>query len=540
MVSQASLGTHRVGMARLQRDITGHELQRNPVPLHTLTVQTPMMHQRPRVRTERCPVLRNFKSAAGRGPALFEPVSGTRDLRVVLDEAAIPIEGDDMVRARDLLSGLLSARGVRAWRYDGRPRGDGVEDWLTNPSQVREGWVEATAAGPGSPYTHDVVYRRDQTVTAAAISGDVARGELAVSEPTYAHLSPEVAAERRNADAMLLGAADAAGADLLVTERPFLLGGHWFASLPPLPCTTAEGISLVSQFLRLRGTYPADATEALGITLHFNRGLFFWVGTRALLPEGWRWFSHCVEAEADTANVDLVITAQSVFQRIQRSLIARDTLRWHLTLHQDNDVADDELAEVDRILVYLVGAFDAVARVAHRVLGIAGPEYGAGWQKGSWLTRVSAEAPALAAVMAPSGEAADLFEVIRLMRNSVHGAGLQALGLSRGVGRREGTAVSLPIGETGRLLEILEARDWSDVWGLSKLTEGRFFVRPDAFIEHLVRATFPVLNELMRLTPVELLLDHPTASTGSAPSDGPFAYGDSVLLQLGFDPAHLA
>lgn len=137
--------------------------------------------------------------------------------------------------------------------------------------------------------------------------------------------------------------------------------------------------------------------------------------------------------------------------------------------------------------------------------------------------------------MAPSTEAADLFEVMRLLRNSVHGAGLQALGLARGVGRRDGTAVSLPIGDMDRLLELLEARDWSDSWGLTKLTEGRFFVRPDAFIEHLVRATLPVLNVLMRLTPVELLLDHPTASTDSAPSDGPFACGDSVLLQLGFD-----
>jgi hypothetical protein len=100
------------------------------------------------------------------------------------------------------------------------------------------------------------------------------------------------------------------------------------------------------------------------------------------------------------------------------------------------------------------------------VLGLAGNEYGAGWQKESWLNRISPEAPDLAAVMAPSTEAADVFEVMRLMRNFVHGAGLQALGLARGVGRRDGTAVSLPIGDTGRLRELLEARDWSDSWVL--------------------------------------------------------------------------
>jgi len=307
-----------------------------------------------------------------------------------------------------------------------------------------------------------------------------------------------------------------------------------------LPCTAAEAVALVSQFLRLRGTYPAHATGAHGITLQFNRGLFFWVGTRALLPQGWRWFSHCVEADGDERLRDLVITAQSVFQRIQRSLVARDTLRWQLTLRQNNDVADDALSEVDRILVYLVGAFDAIARVSHRVLGLAGNEYGAGWQKDAWRGMVSAPAPDLAAVMAPGAEAADLFEVMRLMRNSVHGAGLQALGLARGIGRREGTGVSLPVGETERLLELLEARGWSDTWGLTEFYEGRFYVAPEAFIEHLLRASLPVLNDLMRLTPIERLIDRPMTSSGLPPTDGPFAHGDSVLMQLGFPPASVA
>lgn len=195
----------------------GREVKRNLSPLHTLTIHTRCLSARGS-DWKGALSLRNFKAAAGRGPALFEPASGSRDLRVVVDEA-VPIEGDDMVRVRDLLAGLVSATSVRVWRYDGRPRGDGVEDWLTNPSQVREGWVEVAAAEPGSPYTHDVVYRRDGTVTGAAISGDVARGELAVSEPTYAHLPLEVAAERRNTDAVLLGAADAAGADLCRPRR---------------------------------------------------------------------------------------------------------------------------------------------------------------------------------------------------------------------------------------------------------------------------------------------------------------------------------
>lgn len=481
--------------------------------------------------------MRNFKPASRRGPALYEPGAGTRELNVMVDEVR-PVDRGADARARDLLAGLVRAKEVQAWRFDGCPTGEGRYDWVKDPSLVRKGWVEVAVAEPEAPYTHDVAFWRGPSVVGAAISGDVGRGELAVWEPTYADLAPEAAAERRNADAVCLGAADAVGADLLVTDRSFLLGGHWFSSLDPQPCTPAEGVALVSQFLRLRGTYPANATAEHGITLHFNRGLFFWVGVRALLPDGWRWFSHCVEAEEGDPQ-DLVVTAQSAFQRIQRSLMARDALRWHLTLHQNNDVADDALAEVDRILVYLVGAFDAVARVAHRVLALPGSEYGAGWQKESWHAKVAAADHDLAAAMAPGGEAADLFEVMRLMRNSVHGAGLQALGLSRGVGRREGTGVSLPIAETERLLELLNARQWSESWGLTQFYEGRFYVAPDALIEHLLQASLPILNTLMRLTPVERLLDKPSQLV-QRPQDGPFAHGATVLMQLGFAPPSVA
>lgn len=495
--------------------------------------------------TSDCPrwrqwAVRNFKPPSGRAAVLYEPAGGTRDLRVVIDD----LIGVDTVLDEQrvaLLRGLAKSRKVSAWRYDGATFAGRSATGQINPASIRDGWVEVAPARADDSYTHDVAYRQGDRTTWAAISGDVARGEFARNEPTYAHLDPVDAASRRNADAVLLGVADAASADLVVTDRDFLLGGHWFPSLAPVPCTAQEGIALIGQFLRSRGEYPAAVTAEHGVTLTFNKGLFFWVACRGLLPAGWSWFSACVEAENGDPLQDLVVTAQSVFQRVKRALIARDALRWHLTLQQNNDVADDALAEVDHILVDLVGAFDAASRVAHRVLGITGNEYGAGWQKEAWLRRVAEQAPALADVVAAGSEGSDLFEVMRLMRNTVHGAGLQALGLGRGAnGRRVGTAVSLPVGETTRLLEILEGRGWADIWGLTEFYGGRFYVAPDAFMEHIVRASIPILNRLLQETPVERLLGQPPRAPGRPTSDAsnpdPFAYQDNVLMQLGFDP----
>ena len=52
-------------------------------------------------------------------------------------------------------------------------------------------------------------------------------------------------------------------------------------------CTPAEALTLVGLYLRAQGEFH--------ILNHvsFNRGLYFWVGTRDILPAAWRWFNAC-------------------------------------------------------------------------------------------------------------------------------------------------------------------------------------------------------------------------------------------------------
>jgi len=124
-------------------------------------------------------------------------------------------------------------------------------------------------------------------------------------------------------------------------------------------------------YLRSQGTFLIGKDPGSKSTYSFNQGLYYWVGTRELLPEGWRWFKACVDHDsAAQGPSDLIYLGGAVFQRVARVLRARDDLQRAMNQAQDNDVADDALTALDTCLVFLMGAIDAAARVAHAVLGL--------------------------------------------------------------------------------------------------------------------------------------------------------------------------
>jgi hypothetical protein len=117
------------------------------------------------------------------------------------------------------------------------------------------------------------------------------------------------------------------------------------------------------------------------------------------------------------------------------------------------------LPPFDVCLVFLMGALDAVARVAHRVLGLQ-PDHvhQAGWQKSSWLKNVAVKAPSLAAVVTAGTPGADTLTILRPLGNTVHEAGLPALAILALPGHREGTLAGLPRADSDQILEAADRR----------------------------------------------------------------------------------
>lgn len=305
-------------------------------------------------------------------------------------------------------------------------------------------------------------------------------------------------------------------------------------------CDPTEALAVVGLFLRTRSTFVAWATPETGPLMQLNRGLYFWVGTRALLPAGWRWFSYCAASDAGDPHAPMTFLAQSLFQRVARALRKRDSLMLNMSSRQDNDVAEDALTDLDHVLVLLVGAFDVLARVAHRSTSPSGAEKQAGWRRDDWLKKLTVAAPDLGALAAEGTEGADLLKVLSILRNTVHGPALQALGLAAGP-RRRGTGVSLPASETEALVEVLMRRGWDQNWGLAEFDAGRFHATPDLIVEHVLQAAIPLMNAMMVATPVERLVTaDATPSLDAPPSsddlNDPFAarHQESLRWQLGF------
>jgi hypothetical protein len=269
-----------------------------------------------------------------------------------------------------------------------------------------------------------------------------------------------------------------------------------------------------------------------------NRGLFYWVGTRELLPAAWRWFSACLQHSHGGGDERLVFVAQSVLQRVQRALQVRDEVHIGLNKPQDNDTADQVLASTDVVLLLLMGAADATARIAHTTLGLTMNPHESGWQRQGWMKAVSKEAPSLGKLFKPGTDQSHVLTILRLLRNAIHGEALQPLsvGLPR---RRERTLVGLPARDAAAVTNAIEALGGAAKWGVESLIPGRLHFDPGTFVEELFSQVLVMLNSIMANTPVERLSHVALTPTDALPaSDSRFdTFGEmnrqSIRWQLG-------
>ncbi|MGY1692304.1 hypothetical protein [Geodermatophilus sp. SYSU D01105] len=451
---------------------------------------------------------------------LFAQGAPLRKMRVVLDAAVGASTAQDKLH---LLLGLLTHPHIELYRYaDDGPPADAPRrsiDWL---GEVVPGWI-ALEETPESLRDFAVTYADEDGVAQGAVMAhhfmELARGDgEAVS---YRELPAGVAATRRAADVLAARVVDAAHADVFITERSYLFEDRRFAPtrgitvLRPL-----DALPLIGLYLRQQGEYITwRSADGHGMAT-FNRGLFYWVATRALLPEGWRWMTACVRESTASGDDTLTFHAQSLLQRVDQALRARDEAFAALNAPQNNDTADDALAALDRLLLLLMAAVDVSARVAHMVLGLsAGDLYQASWKRGGRWERELRRHHRQLSDLTKSAAYGDVLAILRLLRNTVHGAALTPLAVSDGSFRGPtDTLVALPSADATTLLECADRQGGRAAWGMKELIPGQLHADIDVLIERLLPAVIGFLNEAMRLTPVERLLHANLTAADAAPA----------------------
>jgi hypothetical protein len=310
-------------------------------------------------------------------------------------------------------------------------------------------------------------------------------------------------------DTIIAQASAAAGIDVLVTASTRLLSNdlHWISAANPM--SVGEAVALLG--LYLRGHNDFTINQGQGGRMSYSRGLFYWVATRDLLKESWRWFTGLSDYWQATRDQSLLMLGQSVLQRFDRSLRARDAVHLQMVVPHNNDTADEAMAQLDVLLVFLLGAFDASAQIFHRTVGLEGGKF-AGWHKARWVESVGGRVPAVVAIVGPGSYGANVLKILAALRNSIHGEALQTVAFHDTIiGPRE-TLITLGLREHEELLESIEKLGGRRAWGVRDLLPDAAGVEVDTF-DFVAR----LLNQLMQATPVERL----TGVDVTALPDGP-------------------
>lgn len=467
-------------------------------------------------------------------PHLFSARSPFRKIVVMIDAALVDEDVSDQepCTKEQVLSVLLESELVQLHRY-----ADGGPPESVSPAKAHtrayKGWVVVVGHGPIRG--RDVVYESSPGVFAlGGVTGNkVDRAEQDAGSDVYKGHSPEEATSRCRDDRLAAEVAvQVLGADMYVTERPYLHAAWRPYGWGVLVSRVDEALALLALYFRAQGQF------VLGPNVLANRGLFFWVGTRELLSESWRWFGACIRSADGNPDDSLVLLAGSLLQRVQRALEARDAIHLALNQPQDHDTQQQALSYLDVVLVFLMGAVDVAARVAHRILDLPSKEERrAGWQHDAWVKKLKMKAPALAAVVDADTAAAHGLTILRLLRNSVHGETLQGLAVGDPRVSIE-SVIALPASDQSEVLGAMDALGGQAAWGARDVLPSRVHLDPGLFVDRLFVQTLRTINDLMANTPVDKLLSEPlTASETECPVDGPFQpwVRRSIRWQLGFD-----
>lgn len=477
---------------------------------------------------------------------LFEPGQPLREIVVLVDAALLddlasqPTQRVAEVNPRVLLSRLIDEPLVRLYRYadDGPPAAvEAIHEAFD--VTVYQGWAVLADRDPDDQIWQ-VTFPTETGFSVARVAGNAADVAAAdASSEAYRELGDEVARTRRRADTLAAMVAEqAVKADLFITDRAYLHDHGRAIARGVTICHPEDALPLLSLYLRRQGRFLIDRNFSL------NRGGFYWVAARELLPAAWRWFTACVQHASGSGDDGLMLLGGSLLQRVGRAIEARDAIHVALNQTQNNDLRDDALANLDVVLILLMAAVDVSARVAHRTLGMApGEEYRAAWQNrrpGGWFESIERSEPALAAITANGTAGLDTLTILRLLRNSVHGAALQGIAFSPHRGSQE-SLVALPRSEEADVLAAMERLGGRAAWGVRPVVPGRTHIDPGLLVDRLLVNVIELLNALMAATPVERLPHVALSPTDMSPPDStgldqtdPFApwIRQSIRLQL--------
>jgi hypothetical protein len=457
-------------------------------------------------------------------------------LSVVIDSELI--DGlDEREPTRELLlAGLLSHEFVQVRRYsDSGPPADAPRHSSLRSPDAVEGWVvvtefDAEASGWG------VRSVEGDSVLETGIGFDIPRtAERDTADECYAELGETAAAEQRLCDVIAAQATEAIDADMFITERPYLRTTKLPAADGVLIATPLEALPVVSLYLRGQDQFIGLRGADGRFTMSLTRGMFYSRAGVELVPHGWTVLRALAEHAQGGGDRRMFELAQTVFGRLQQTLVARDGMYWALNRPQNNDTAEEALSAFDLALLTLMGAVDASARIAQRLLDVRSSD--PSWLNERWRKRVGEASASLDAVFRDGCPHLHALRVLAVLRNSIHAAQIDPLALSISWGKVT-TVIELGADRATRLRSAMNNLGGPAAWGVDRHATGRDYADPAQLFDELITRITAMLDALMAAMPITELSGVNQANQAGRPvrlfreSDVP---SESLLWQLGLD-----
>ncbi len=472
---------------------------------------------------------------------VFVPRPGLRKLRVVIDVDLLErLRARHADEAHSLLASLVHHKFITLLRYaDHGPPACEIAQNTSNWPGTPNGWVIGPTTIPPDDSGGSAWVRYAFDGRGGQIRGFFHGARQAADDSAsrvYANGPPDAGATQRAADVIAASCAYAVGADLFITERPYLFAATWDTAGGVLAMRPLDALPLVGLYLRAQEQFTVrQAHGGLGGGINMNRGGFYTAATYDLLPSLARWYGACEAHRAAVGGDELVFLAGSIVHRFQRALQDRDRVWFSLNRPTVGDASEDALDALDDVLLRLMGAVDITARVARVVLGLDDSWRLRGWTSNRFRCEVRKAAPPLADLFASNTDCRRTLNVLARLRNSIHHTSLPEIRVSQGRGSHR-TWVGLRDDEKDVVLEAADTLGGREAWGVVQPTPGEFLVDPGRLADQLAIHTAKLIVTVQEATPVERLrgVGPDPAFDLTSPLDGfGINTGMRVRLQLG-------
>jgi hypothetical protein len=175
--------------------------------------------------------------------------------------------------------------------------------------------------------------------------------------------------------------------------------------------TVSQALAVIGSHVRQREKVP------LGGPVVQSRSEVYPLTARIVIPGGEAFWSSCAYFQGPLREQVLGLGA-AVYKRLGQAMRGRDAVHESLRLGYGRTAILDSLYHLDVVLTSSVAAFDALARLVHRLFHLSGSSRLAKWHGEGWLENLRRQAPRLANVV--DGRVAAQLRILTGIRNSIH------------------------------------------------------------------------------------------------------------------------